>query len=151
MLWFNKKDETSDMLVGELAKLCYTLEQLEDVCSISPVSMRAQGYHPETGGTSVVYFKEGYRIRTKQEVKNFLVCVFGNEEHETVKDFVDRIKKKVVNAYCCVISIEGHDADGDSLKYEFKFKSQKEFLNVLENGMFSIEEMKAQEEYKVLF
>lgn len=97
--------------------------------------MKAQGYHPEFGGTTVVkHFKKELK-----DAKYILQCILFNSPNDEVDDFVNRCIKKVKDAYCCKIEVEGKDGDGDSIGCEMEFKDQKQFLMFLQTGIFSME------------
>jgi len=123
-------------MIDELKKLVWTATQMKGIGSIHPYSMRIQGKHPITGGTSVVYNRR--EVRTVSELQNVLCNLLFGQSDDRKTDFIRRVNKKVVGAYACNLSISGYDADGDSLEYEVKFENQEQMLSFVEHGAIAL-------------
>jgi len=116
--------------------LIYTIKQIRK--STDVFSMKVQGKHPETGGTTVIYF-DANKYKTLGNAKFILQRILFGQQNDEVEDFIKRAKSKVVKGYANQICINGRDNEGDSLEYELKFKTQEHLFEFLKTGIFDME------------
>lgn len=119
-----------------IKKLVWTAAHMQRLSSLGGFSLRVQGKHPVTGGTSVAYFRPD--VSHLSDLHMLISDLLFGVPDAQKDDFLRRVEKKVIDAYVCTMSVDGYDEEGDSISYELKFESQGQLTHFMQEGVLSL-------------